>query len=308
MQSQIQLSIGLPNFGSLLPPEDWRRFIDLGRMADDAGIDRLMLVDHVVMGTNTDAYIWGQFPTAPEDPWLEPLTLFSGIAAATSRVRLATGILIAPLRGAALLAKTAATLDVISGGRLELGVATGWQREEYEAAGLDWNNRGQLLDDTLAACRALWQHTPASFASDTLEFTDIYCSPKPLQPGGVPFWIGGPLHRRNLDRITRWGDGWIPIMGTPPSGVAEGVNQIRTAWASAGRQGDRLDVRGSLPLVGDGETFDLARTMEGVPELAAAGATAVHLPFQPFCQDITAAPRFFREARRRFDVVMGRAR
>src|SRR6202008_1316920 len=105
------LSVMVPNFGSWLPPDEWHRFVDVARAADDAGIDRLIVVDHVVMGPNTDAYQWGRFPTPPDAPWLEPMTVLSAIAGATTRVRLSTGILIAPLRPAALPAQQAATLD-----------------------------------------------------------------------------------------------------------------------------------------------------------------------------------------------------
>ncbi len=130
------LTVGLANFGATFASGEWARFLDLGRAADDAGIDRVVLVDHVVMGPHTENYAWGKFPVPPDAPWLEPLTMLSAIAAVTSRVRLATGILIAPLRPAALLAKQVATLDQLSGGRVDLGVGTGWQREEYDAEGL----------------------------------------------------------------------------------------------------------------------------------------------------------------------------
>src|SRR5262245_66674950 len=114
------LSIGLANYGSTYAPGEWSRFVDLGRAADDAGVDRLVVVDHVVMGPHTENYAWGKFPVPPEAPWFEPLIMLGAIAVVTERVRLATGILIAPLRSAALLAKQAATLDVISRGRLDL--------------------------------------------------------------------------------------------------------------------------------------------------------------------------------------------
>jgi probable F420-dependent oxidoreductase len=153
-------------------------------------VDRITVVDHVVMGPNTDAYSW-KFPTPPDAPWLEPLTVLAAMAAVTTRIRLATGILIAPLRPAVLLAKQAATLDVLSQGRLDLGVGTGWQREEYDAEALDFARRGQLLTDTIAACKALWRDSPAALDTPTLSFRDVYCDPKPVQPGGVPLWIGG---------------------------------------------------------------------------------------------------------------------
>ncbi|MEU8136605.1 TIGR03619 family F420-dependent LLM class oxidoreductase [Streptodolium elevatio] len=306
MTDDVQLSIGLPNFGPW-PDGDWRGFVDVARAAEDAGIDRVVLVDHVVMGPNTDKYVWGRFPTPPEAPWSEPLTLLAGMAAVTSRIRLATGILVAPLRGATLLAKTAATLDQISGGRLELGVGTGWQREEYDAAGLDWDLRGRLLTDTIAACKALWTQTPAAFASETVNFSDTYLMPKPVQPGGVPLWIGGTLNKRNLARIVESGDGWIPIMGLSTEDMARDVVTIRQALADAGRDPAALRVQGPIPMAkGDDGKFDLARTMDNAAEVVAAGATALQLPIQAFCPGPKEAPAFFAEARRLFDAALGR--
>jgi alkanesulfonate monooxygenase SsuD/methylene tetrahydromethanopterin reductase-like flavin-dependent oxidoreductase (luciferase family) len=172
------LSVGIPNFGGWADG-DWHALLDVARDCDDAGVHRIIVNDHVVMGRNTDAYSWGRFPTAPDGPWLEPLTVLTAMATVTQRVRLATGVLIAPLRSAAVLAKTVATLDVLSGGRVDLGVGTGWQAAEYDAVGLDFRTRGRRLDDTIGACRALWSQLPASFASTTASFDDTFCSPQP---------------------------------------------------------------------------------------------------------------------------------
>jgi probable F420-dependent oxidoreductase len=266
----LQLSLGVPNFGGWLG-RDWRALVDLARAAEDAGVDRLVVTDHVLMGRNTDAYIWGRFPTAPDGPWLEPLTCLTAMAAVTSHVRLATGILIAPLRPAPVLAKTVATLDAVSAGRVDLGVGVGWQREEYAALGLDFAERGRMLDDTMAACRALWSRLPASYSSKTVSFDDVFCVPQPVQPR-LPVWFAGTLTSRNLRRITTLGDGWIPIMGATLDDIATGARRLRDA-------ADRpLDVQAPVkPVRRTNGALDPEATMATLPELAAAGVTNVYL-------------------------------
>lgn len=303
----MQLSIGLSTFGGWLDDHGgWRRMVQLAQEADDAGIDRVVVVDHVVMGERTDRYRWGRFPTTPEDDWPEPLTLLAAMAGVTERVRLATGILIASLRRPALLAKTAATLDAVSGGRLELGVGIGWQREEYEAVGLDWAERGQLLTDALAACRALWTEESATVDLPTIRFEGIHCNPKPVQPGGVPFWVAGTLAPRNLARLVEHGAGWIPIMGASLDEIAEGVATVRSALADAGRDASTLGVQGPLPAVkgADGRP-SLAASIAGAPALVDAGVTAIHVPMGAFCRAPDASPGFFAEAVDRFARELG---
>lgn len=295
------LTVGLANYGSTFAPGHWREFVELGRAAEDAGVDRIVVVDHVVMGPHTENYQWGKFPVPPDAPWFEPLTMLSAIAAVTTRVRLATGILIVPLRPAALLAKQVATLDQLSGGRVDLGVGTGWQREEYEAEGLDFEQRGQLLTDALAALKVLWRDTPADFDSPTLSFREIYCEPKPLQPGGVPLWVAGTLNRRNLQRVVQHGDGWIPIMGATLDDIAAGARTIREAWTAAGRESAGLRVQAPLRITaGDDGRPDLARSMESVPELVAAGATDVNVTLRAFARETVDARRVMEELVRRF--------
>lgn len=279
----VTLTVGVPNFGGWAGGQ-WRRLLDVARAADDAGVDRLAVSDHVVMGPDVDAYRWGRFPTPPDGPWLEPLTVLTAMAAATQRVRLATGILIAPLRPAPVLAKTVATLDVLSAGRVDLGVGVGWQEAEYAASGLDFSARGRMLDDTVAACRALWSQRPASHSSTTVSFDDVFCVPSPAQER-LPVWFGGSLTERMLHRVVSLGDGWIPIMGATVDDIRAGVRRLR---AAAGRP---IDVQAPVrPVRGPGSDRDAAATMASVPELVDAGATDIYVNVASFAASVDDAP------------------
>ena len=212
-----ELSLYLGTFTDA-PQHDWRATLDLARAMDEAGVDRLVVSDHVVFGENLDAYAdpsiggqaGGRQPTGPDGSWLEPLTVLTAIAATTARIRLGTAILLAALRRPAVLAKQLATLDVLSEGRVDLGVGVGWQREEYEAVGLSFEDRGRLLDHTLEVCQTLWTQQRASYQSAELTFDGIHQMPKPVQPGGVPLWISGTVNNAVARRIARFGSGWIP--------------------------------------------------------------------------------------------------
>ncbi|HEX3897603.1 MAG TPA: TIGR03619 family F420-dependent LLM class oxidoreductase [Mycobacteriales bacterium] len=277
------LSIGVPNFGGWAGG-DWRALIDIARVAEDSGVDRIVVVDHVVMGHHTDAYAWGRFPVPPEAPWLEPLIVLTAMATVTSRIRLSTGILIAPLRPAALLAKQVATLDALSGGRVDLGVGVGWQKEEYDAQGLTFADRGLLLEETIAACRALWTDLPASYEGKTVSFAETFCSPQPMQ-SRLPVWFGGTLSDRMLRRVVELGDGWIPIMGATADDVRDGAARIA---ASTDRHID-IQSRAATVVGGDGKP-DAVATIAGVPNLVAAGVTDVTVNIAAFAPTIAEAP------------------
>ncbi|GAA1844055.1 hypothetical protein GCM10009836_24290 [Pseudonocardia ailaonensis] len=263
------LSLQLVNFGAAAL--DPAALVRVAVAADEARVDRLVAVDHVVMGSETDAYSWGRFPTGPDEPWLEPLTVLAMLAGRTSRIRLATGVLVAPLRSGALLAKTAATLDVLSGGRLDLGVGTGWQAREYEASGLDFARRGHLLDETLQTVRALWDDAPASLDLGPSRAEDVWCSPR--RPD-VPIWVSGSLSRAVLRRIMRFGDAWIPIMGMSNPELAVAVVELRAALLAAGRDTSAFRVEGKLSMARtEAGGLDVAATFDRASELLDAGVT-----------------------------------
>jgi probable F420-dependent oxidoreductase len=262
-------------------PDDWSSMLAMARVYDRVGIDRLVVSDHVVFGEHLDAYAdpsaggtsGGRQPTGPDGHWLEPLTTLSVIAGMTARVRLGTGILLAALRRPVVLAKSAATLDVLSGGRLDLGVGVGWQREEYEAAGLEFADRGRLLDDTLAVCHELWTQPVVAHHSRLLDFDDIHMMPKPLQSDGVPIWVSGRVNERVVRRLGRHGRRWIP-WGDDATDLARSIPELRARLAAAGFPDDDLQVVANLRVfTGDDGAIDVERTLEPVGALVGAGAT-----------------------------------
>ena len=253
---------------------DPRGMIEVAREAEAAGVDQINFTDHVVMSARTDRYPFGKFPVPPEYPWFEPLTMLAAIAGATSRIRLGTGVLISPLRPAVLLAKIAATLDVVSGGRLELGVGTGWQREEYEASGIPFAGRTARMVDQLRACRVLWRDAPASFDSETVRFEGIWSNPKPLQ-SPLPLWFGVAPTEANARHIAELGQGWIPIY-PDPAFIRNGVDLVRRAFEQARRDPAELRVRATTPVTyGANRVGDLDAALAAIDAARAAGATDI---------------------------------
>ena len=267
------------------PQHDWPATLELARAMDTAGVDRLVVSDHVVFGENLDAYAdpstggqaGGRQPTGSDGAWLEPLTVLTAIAASTTRIRLGTSILLAALRRPAVLAKQLATLDVISSGRVDLGVGVGWQREEYDACGLSFEGRGRLLDHTLEVCQALWTRQRVSYDAPELSFDGIHQMPKPVQQAGVPLWISGTVNRAVARRIARFGSGWIP-WGSAMADPAAAITAMKDAIAAAGGEPSGLQVQGTTRTVKktDG-TIDYAATAAAVPALVGAGVTDIRV-------------------------------
>jgi probable F420-dependent oxidoreductase len=171
-------------------------------------------------------------------PILDPLELLSFVAARSERLRLGTCVMIAPLHSAAILAKRVASVDILSGGRMLVGLGIGWQREEYEAVGAAFNDRGRRLEEIVLTMRELWTHSPATFHGRHVNFDRVYCNPRPA--ASIPILLGGnsdPV----LDRVGRVGDGWLPFT-IGPDEVAGAVERIRAIAAAAGRDGDAIEI------------------------------------------------------------------
>lgn len=270
----------------------WRFLFEQARGADAAGIDRLAVSDHVVLGEQLENYAdpkkggikGGVQPTGPDGQWLDPIVVMAMWAAITKRTRFLTGILIAPLRRPATLAKQLSTLDVLSEGRLDIGVGVGWQREEYEANGLEYEGRGKLLDETLEICQTLWRNESASHAGRIARFEKIHVNPKPVHPCGVPFWISGTLNPNVLNRIVKYGSGWIP-WGDDAMNPIEGLKKIREALAKAGRSAEGFETTSHLPIAymddpKGGKKIDLEKTVSVVPAMVAGGLTDLRITLE----------------------------
>ena len=266
-------------------PGGWGHIVDLAVAADVAGIDRLVMSDHVVFGENLEAYAdpkrggskGGKQPTGPDGHWLDPVATIAYLSALTTRVRFGTNILIAALRRPVTLAKELATIDVLCGGRVDLGVGVGWQEEEYVAAGLSYADRGRLLDHTVEVCQLLWREQSAAYHGEGLSFSHIHQMPKPAQPGGIPVWVSGTVNARSMQRLARFGAGWIP-WGPDAEDIGTGIAKMRAAVSELGRDPGDLGVVGNAPMVRDADgNLDVAAAIAGAPALVEAGVTDVRL-------------------------------
>jgi probable F420-dependent oxidoreductase, Rv2161c family len=192
-------------------PEGARRLV---RLAEAAGFDSVFAVEHVVVPDNyTSVYPYaagGRLPGGPSVNFPDPLIWLTWVAAATTRLRFMTAVMILPQRNPLVLAKEVATLDYLSGGRIELGIGVGWLKEEFDALGIPFERRGKRADEYVAAMRALWASDGASFAGEFVNFDKVNCNPKPVAKS-VPIVVGGHSEAA-ARRAGRLGDGFFPSM------------------------------------------------------------------------------------------------
>jgi probable F420-dependent oxidoreductase len=288
--------------GSLFHSRNLPALLEFARMAEALGVDDLAMSEHVVMAHRPAKYGPGSAPHHFDEPWPEPLTTLAALAAVTRRVRVISTIVIAPLRPAVLLAKTAATVHALSGGRFVMGVSTSWHEEEYAALGVPFAERGSRLDDTIGACRALWGSTPASFSSPSISFDDLICVPRPERADDIPIWIGAAFTRRMVRRVVEYGHGWMPFVGPEPKPLemmANGVRALREAMRAAGRDPSTLEV--SALLLARGR--DLATALDqDVPAFQAAGVTHLRVQASMFASSLEETPGLVEDLVRRLEA------
>ena len=185
---------------------------DYAQAAESLGYQHLVAYDHV-MGANADSRPGWSGAYRHTDQFYEPFVLFGYLAAATQRIELVTGILILPQRQTALVAKQSATVDILSGGRLRLGIGIGWNDVEYEALGENFHDRGRRSEEQIEVLRSLWTQESVTVQARWHRITDAGINPLPSQRP-IPIWFGGRADRV-LRRIARYGDGWFPNLPIP---------------------------------------------------------------------------------------------
>jgi probable F420-dependent oxidoreductase len=222
----MQYGFGAPVSGPLSGPKDLAHIAAEG---EAMGYDYCTLSDHVVIPRELEAkYPYsdtGEFPGRAGGDRHEQLTAVTFVAAKTSKLRLVTSVMVVPHRPAVLTAKILASIDVLSEGRLVLGVGAGWCREEFEALGTDpFAERGAVTDEYLLACRELWTSENPSFNGKYVKFSNIFFQPRPVQKR-VPIWVGGESGPA-LRRTAKLGDAWYPI-GTNPQFRLDTLARVR---------------------------------------------------------------------------------
>jgi probable F420-dependent oxidoreductase len=287
---------------TLVPPGHLRALVAMAVEAEAAGFDAMMVSEHVALGRGSNAE---GVPANPRDyalpgnqdpatPWPDALVLLSAVASATTRLRLAASSIIAPLRHPVLLAKQLATLDVLSEGRLVVQPTVSWHRAEYDALGVAFEHRGDLLDEHLGAWRVLWRESPASFEGRHYRFSEVSLEPKPFHPEGPVLWFGGKtVHDRMLRRIVAYGSGFNPL-GSPTD---EDLERLRSGMADAGRDLSELEMvggtRGRFPDATS--TADLGEALASIPAQLSRGFTTICIKPSQFIDDLVEFPAFCRE-------------
>jgi probable F420-dependent oxidoreductase len=257
----MDFGLHLPASSANVKPEDLVRF---AQQAEELGFYCLTVADHVIVPKNISIpypyTVDGRYPGTGYH--LETLTTMSFLAGATQRIRFATSVMIAPYRNPIITAKMLASLDVLSNGRVIVGLGVGWMKEEFDNLGTPaFPERGRVTDEYIRAFRELWTSDNPTFNGKFCNFSNIVFLPKPVQKPTIPIWIGGHS-KQALRRAARLGDGWHPIGGVPtiplePEDVRKDIATLTEFARAAGRDPNQIRValKGSL--------FDKEKKIEG---------------------------------------------
>jgi probable F420-dependent oxidoreductase len=217
------------------------------RHAEAVGVEAVALPEHAVLVTPlASRYPYspsGRFPLPVDCALPDPIDTLAYVAATTTTLGLATGLLLVPLHNPLVLAKRLATVDRLSRGRLRLGAGLGWMREEFEACGVPFADRGRVADESIDVLRVLWADSGedgASFAGEFFSFSGVHSHPRPFRPSGVPVHVGGNTPAA-IRRAARRGDGWQPL-GLGDDELHAGIELLRREATAAGRDPGAIEI------------------------------------------------------------------
>jgi probable F420-dependent oxidoreductase len=243
----MEFGVVTGNFGTFGADPGVAGCLAVADAAERLGYDSVWVHDHVVMPSNvTSRYLYndtGDSPFRVDQHIYDPLAVMAAIGARTSRVRIGTSVLIVPYRNPLVLAKSLATIDQISRGRVILGIGVGWMAEEFVALGIGelWSERGRVTDEFIAVCKDLWTQTgPSSFHGRWVSYDDVGANPRPVQQPHIPIWVGGKT-KPALRRVARYGTGYHTVASTPSQIRAE-VAAVAVEMERAGRDPAELVV------------------------------------------------------------------
>jgi probable F420-dependent oxidoreductase len=246
--------------------------LEICRHAESLGFESVWGGEHVIRPTElASRYPYtqdGQMPGEADTPIPDPLIWLAYVASVAPTLRLGTCILIVPQRNPLVLAKELATLDHLSGGRVELGLGVGWLQEEFQALGVPWERRGARNDEYVAAMRALWAGAHAEFHGEFVDFPKVTCSPRPVS-GSIPITVGGDTPAA-VRRAARLADGYFPG-ASDPAELGRLIQAVRAATEKEGRDPSKLEINAIFGA-------QMADPKAGVEQFEALGVTRAMVP------------------------------
>jgi len=271
----MDYGVVLPHFGAFAREDVTHRVVAAAEAAEALGYSTVWVIDHVVFPAKLEGYAFN-----PLDPMLEPMTVMAALAMKTTRVKLGTAVLVLPYRHPLYTAKVLSTIDVLSGGRVVVGVGAGWLEGEFNAFGVPITERGSRTNETIDALKALWTQDTPSYSGKHFRFDNIKALPQPVQKPRPPILVGG-MTKGALQRTARRGDGWI-AMGKSPDDIKAPFDTLRELTIKAGRKPEDLQIN-MLPLAAP----SLDQVVGDLPRYQDLGIQHVYLSLRAWTADFS---------------------
>jgi probable F420-dependent oxidoreductase len=252
----MKFGIAVPNFGVYANGE---QILEVSKLAEELRYDSLWVSDHVVIPASHKVF---------GDTFHDPLVVLAYLAANTDKIELGTSVIILPYRNPLVLGKMVSTLDMLSGGRVILGVGAGWLEGEFEALGLPFKERGHMTDEYIEILKELWTSENPEYSGDYHKFSNIKFLPKPERKPHPPIWVGGQSSKA-LERAAKYGDGWHPV-GLTPGEFRGKAEYLRSILPPEKKDRFVMSLRRNIEIK-DGREFSADETLRGGREKITRG-------------------------------------